>query len=165
MAITHSTSRPDQRDLAVWAAACAEHVLALFEAAHPRDGRPRAAIEACRAWARTGVFRMKDVRRDSLNAHAAARAAQKDSPACFAARAAGQAVATAHVASHAIGAALYGVKAADAAGIAGEREWQHERLPAHLRDFVHTVATERPAIARLLRYPSHAPEACTLHDP
>jgi hypothetical protein len=31
----------DHRLLALWAAACAEHVLPLFEAAQPGDARPR----------------------------------------------------------------------------------------------------------------------------
>ena len=32
---------PDHQLLALWAAACAEHVLDLFEAAQPEDPRPR----------------------------------------------------------------------------------------------------------------------------
>ena len=35
-----------------FAADCAAHVLKLFEAKYPDDGRPRKAIEAARAWAR-----------------------------------------------------------------------------------------------------------------
>lgn len=120
----------------LWATDCAEHVLAYFEKEYPEDNRPRKAIEAGRAWVRTGVFKMADVRRDSLAAHAAAREAKEDSAARFAARAAGQAVATAHVLSHAVGAAWYGVKAAEAAGVSGEREWQYQRLPEHLRPIV-----------------------------
>jgi len=97
---------------------------------------------------------MADVRRDSLAAHAAAREAEENSAARFAARAAGQAVATAHVPSHAIGAAWYGVKAAEAAGVPGEREWQYRRLPKHLRIFILQLSEERPAIARVLQYPT-----------
>ena len=150
----HRTSKQDQKALAIWAAACAEHVLSHFEEKHPEDNRPRKAIEACRTWASTGIFKMADVRRDSLAAHAAAREAEEKSAAQFAARAAGQAVATAHVPSHAIGAAWYGVKAADAAGVAGEREWRYRRLPEHLRMFILQLAEERPAIAKVLRYPT-----------
>lgn len=36
------------RLLAAWAAECAEHVLDLFTAANPEDGRPRYAIEQAR---------------------------------------------------------------------------------------------------------------------
>ena len=152
--MSHRINKQDQKALAVWAADCAEHVLSCFEETYPNDNRPRKAIEACRAWARTGVFKMAEVRRDSLAAHAAARAAEADTAARFAARAAGQAVATAHVASHAVGAAWYGVKAAEAAGVSGEREWQYRRLPKHLRYFILQLSEERPALARILRYPT-----------
>lgn len=128
--------KEDQKLLALWAADCAEHVLPYFEKEYPEDDRPRRAVEACRTWARTGVCKMADVRKDSLAAHAAARGAPENSAARFAARAAGQAVATAHVPTHAIGAAWYGVKAAAAAGLAGEREWQFRHLPSHLRPVV-----------------------------
>ena len=129
--------RDDQTTMAVWAAYCAERVLPLFESVYPEDDRPRRAIEACRAWAETGVFRMVDIRGASLAAHAAARDAKKGSAAQFAARAAGQAVATAHVPQHAYGAAYYALKAvaaADPADVAREREWQAERLPEGLRE-------------------------------
>ena len=42
----------DHRLLALWAAACAEHVLPLFEAVRPDDPRPREAIDRLRAWTR-----------------------------------------------------------------------------------------------------------------
>ncbi|KAF5061465.1 MAG: hypothetical protein PHT97_00180 [Methanoculleus sp.] len=127
--------------MATWAADCAERVLPLFEEAYPEDNRPRNAIEACRAWVRTGVFRMAEIRGASLAAHAAARDAKKNDAACFAARAAGQAVATAHVPQHAYGAAYYALKAVAAVDMVNavmnvirEREWQAERLPERLRE-------------------------------
>ena len=55
-------------------------------------------------------FRMKVVREASLGAHAAARETQ-DGAARAAARSAGHAVATAHVAAHARGAVIYAAKA------------------------------------------------------
>jgi hypothetical protein len=60
---------------------------------------------------------MAVIRSASLSAHAAARAAKADNhdAACFAARAAGQAVATAHVTQHAYGSATYALKAIAAA--------------------------------------------------
>jgi hypothetical protein len=99
--------KQDQRLMATWAADCVERVLPFFEKAYPKDDRPRKAIEACRTWVRTGVFKMADIRGASLAAHAAARDAKENSAACFAARAAGQAVATAHVPQHAFGGAYY----------------------------------------------------------
>lgn len=134
-----SKSSLDKRALAIWAADCAERTLPLFEKAYPKDDRPRKAIEACRRWIRTGVFRMADIRNASLAAHAAARAAKENKVACFAAHAAGQAVATAHVPQHAFGAAYYALKvaAADPANadvkIAKELSWQYRHLPRNLR--------------------------------
>jgi hypothetical protein len=51
----------DHRLLALWAAACAEHVLHLFESVQPSDPRPREAIQQIRAWAR-GEIRMSQSR-------------------------------------------------------------------------------------------------------
>jgi len=133
-------SREDQRLMAIWAADCAQRVLSFFEEAYPKDDRPRNAIEACRMWVRTGVFRMTDIRGASLAAHAAARDAKENDAACFAARAAGQAVATAHVPQHAYGGAYYALKAVAAndptnaeVRMAEERSWQSQHLPEHLR--------------------------------
>ena len=128
--------KTDHKILAIWAADCAERVLPYFEEKYPEDTRPRKAIEACRQWARTGVFRMADVRRTALASHAAAREVPEYDPARSAARAAGQAMATAHVPAHAIAAAIYAATAVrDAANPpdAGsatmkEREWQYQHL-------------------------------------
>lgn len=83
---------------------------------------------------------MVDIRGASLAAHAAAREAKENNAACFAARAAGQAVATAHVSQHAYGGSYYALKAIAAADsahaetkLAEERDWQSRRLPKHLR--------------------------------
>ncbi|MEX0781079.1 MAG: putative immunity protein [Dehalococcoidia bacterium] len=125
----------EQRLLATWAADCAERVLPCFERKFPADDRPRRAIEACREWVRTGLFKMADVRTTSLAAHAAAREVEEDDAARSAARAAGQALGTAHVPTHAIHAARYAATAVrDAAGSMDaaieEREWQYRRLRA-----------------------------------
>lgn len=68
---------------------------------------------------------MKEIRAASLGAHAAARAV--GGKARFAARAAGQAVATAHVTQHALGAAYYALKVAD--NPAKELAWQRKTIP------------------------------------
>ena len=91
--------------LAPWAAGCAERTLPLFEAEAPHDPRPRAAIEGARAFAR-GELRIGPARALSVAAHAAARDV-RDPAANAAARAAGHAVATAHMAAHARGAPDY----------------------------------------------------------
>ncbi len=144
-------NKQDQRLLAVWAADCAEHVLPLFEKAYPKDARPRKAIETCQTWIQTGVFKMSEIRGASLSAHAAAREAKENSAACFAARAAGQAVATVHVPQHAFGAVYYALKAvADAdpvnaeVKIAEERDWQSHHLPKGLmREILNRIIVQK----------------------
>lgn len=134
--IAEAADRIAHRRLAIWAADCAERVLPVFERMSPEDDRPRKAIEAARSWARTGVFRMADVRKASLAAHAAAHEVEENDAARSAARSAGQAVATAHVPRHAVAAAVYAATAvryaanpsdADSA-ILKERRWQYEHL-------------------------------------
>jgi hypothetical protein len=130
--IDHQVFKPDQKILAVWAGDCAEHVLHLFEE-YPNDGRPREAIAVLREWIDTGVFRMSVIRKASLSAHAAAKG-RKEEDAAFAAHAAGQAVGTAHVPTHALGSSLYGIRAAAAHsgvvddGLIKERNWQMGQL-------------------------------------
>src|SRR5512136_877972 len=133
---TEHAGRPDSqrhKDLALWAADCAEHVLPHFEQRHPDDSRPRQAIEAARAWAR-GEIDVGSARAAALEAHAAARAAAEPS-ARAAARAAGHAAATGHVADHARAAASYALNAVKAAtgSDAAESDWQRRRLPKRLR--------------------------------
>jgi hypothetical protein len=129
------SGKADQKTLARWAADCAAHVLPHFERAHPKDDRPRQAVEAARAWAR-GEIKVQPARRAALAAHAAARAATLPA-ASAAARAAGHAAATAHVATHSRAAATYAIKAvtlaAAAKASARERAWQLRRLPPRLR--------------------------------
>jgi hypothetical protein len=54
------------------------------------------------------------------------------------ARAVGHAVATAHMADHCLGAALYALKAVKLAraSVADERTWQNGRLPDKIRDLI-----------------------------
>ncbi len=131
----------DHKTLAVWAIDCSERVLPYFEEKYPEDHRPRQAIEALQAWINTGVFKMAVIRKASLASHAAAREVGEDNAARSAARAAGQAVATAHVPRHSYGPAVYAQQAiyratnpskADAA-VAKERDWQYQHL-LDLRD-------------------------------
>ncbi|MGK5095426.1 putative immunity protein [Deltaproteobacteria bacterium TL4] len=126
------------RQLAIWAADCAEHVLAVFEKCHPLDNRPRYAIETARAWA-CGTVSVGTARKASSAAHAAARDATNVA-AREAARAAGHAVATAHMADHSLGPAWYAVRAVRAlAGVAAaeqERAWQLKQLEPSIRELV-----------------------------
>src|SRR5512141_172166 len=102
----------DHQLLATWAATCAEHVLPLFETLRPDDPRPRQAIEAARAWTR-GELKMMETR--ALGGHAMGAARDLRGAARYAAYAAGQAGAVAHVAAPDLGAAAYAIKAVRAA--------------------------------------------------
>ena len=131
----------DHHLLALWAAACAEHVLPLFEATQPNDQRPRRAIELTRSWTR-GEVSMTQSRTAAGHAMAAARESRR--AAREAAFAAGQAAVVAHVAAHELGAAAYAIRAARAAVSAVERDkagrlecrWQRAQLPRQIRDLV-----------------------------
>ena len=126
----------DHKILAVWAIDCVLRVLPYFKEKFPEDTRPRNAIEVLREWINTGVFKMEKILKASLESHAAAREVEEDSSARSSARAAGQAVATAHIPTHSIAAAIYALQAiyrdpsileAEAA-IAQERDWQYKHL-------------------------------------
>ena len=127
----------DHHLLALWAAACAEHVLPLFDAVRPGDDRPRRAIEAARAWVRDELPMMQT---RALGGHAMGAARDLTGAARFAAYAAGQAAVVAHVAEHDLGAAAYAIKAVRAAdGDAAGRDecrWQREQLPEAIRELV-----------------------------
>jgi hypothetical protein len=133
----------DHHLLALWAADCAEHVLPLFESGRPDDARPRQAIEQARAWVR-GETTMTESRTAAGHANGAARDLQ-GAPR-FAAYAAAQAAAVAHVAAHELGAAAYAIKAARAAAAQGEGNgmaagqlecrWQRDRIPDAIRELV-----------------------------
>jgi hypothetical protein len=131
----------DHHLLALWAAACAEHVLGLFESARPDDPRPRQAVEQVRAWTR-GEITM--TRSRTAGGHAMGAARDLRGAPRHAAYAAGQAAVVAHVAAHELGAAAYAIKAVRAAAPAGqaeaagrtECEWQRDQLPEPIRALV-----------------------------
>ena len=128
--------RTNHKTLAVWAIDCTERVLPYFEGIYPKDHRPRNAIETLQTWINTEVFKMAVIRKASLASHAAAREVGEDNAARSAARAAGQAVATAHVPTHSMGSAIYALQAIyratdssdTSAATAKEREWQYQHL-------------------------------------
>lgn len=131
----------DHKLLALWAAACAEHVLPLLESERPDDRRPRRAIEHIRAWT-CGDVKMMQAR--AAGGHAMAAARELRGAPRQAAFAAGQAAVVAHVAEHELGAAAYAIKAACAAVPKQEAEvarlrecrWQRDQLPLAVRELV-----------------------------
>lgn len=128
--------KTNHKILAKWAIDCTEHVMPFFEKKYPDDIRPRNAIETLKTWIDTGVFNMAVIRKASLDSHAAAREVDEDIAAKSAARAAGQAVATAHVRTHSLAAANYATHAIYRATdpvdaiklVAKERDWQYRHL-------------------------------------
>lgn len=136
-----SLTDTDHQLLALWAAACAAHVLSLFEVVRPADQRPRQAIESARAWVRGEITMMRS---RTAGGHAMGAARDLQGAARHAAYSAGQAAVVAHVAAHELGAAAYAIKAARAAAPPGlgdaagqlECQWQREQLPESIRELV-----------------------------
>jgi hypothetical protein len=137
MPSSQSLSESDRREVAAWAADCAERVLVVFETEAPDDGRPRDAIARARAFARGELDTAGEIRRRFV-AGRAARAVR--SPAAVAAaRAAAQAAGVAHMGAHALGAAAYAANAARLAApdrsdaLREEISWQLEHMTSRTR--------------------------------
>jgi hypothetical protein len=109
-----------------WAIVCTEHVLPLLE--KPPDPGIVFALHMAQLWEK-GNAPTGQAMKASVGAHAAARAAS-DPVSEAIARSAGHAAATAHMADHAVGAAIYALKALKLAGkkTDEERNWQHKQL-------------------------------------
>jgi len=125
----------------IWACLCAEHVLPLFS--ETLDERLTNALLIAKEWA-NGNTNVGEAMKASVDAHAVAR--KSNNPTSIAvARSVGQAVATAHMADHSLGAAIYALKAIRNAGksIDAERIWQNEQLPSEIREIVLTSRTSR----------------------
>lgn len=120
-----------------WACECAGHVLYLY--GNTIDDRLINALSVAEEW-RQGDASVGDARKASLKAHEAARHAPSLT-AAYVARSVGHAVATAHAADHALGAALYALKAIKSAGKPVEEEmmWQDSQLPPEIKELVITA--------------------------
>jgi len=117
-----------------WAVRCAEHILPLL--GEKIDERLIKALKVAKRWP-VGGASVGEARKASLDAHTVAR--ESSNPTIIAiARSVGQAVATAHMADHALGAALYAWRAVKNAGkkIELERRWQEEQLPLEIKEMV-----------------------------
>lgn len=146
MPSSQSLSESERREVAAWAADCAERVLVVFEAEAPADGRPRDAISRARAYARGELDTAGEIRRRFV----AGRAAHAVSApaAVAAARAAAQAAGVAHMGAHALGAAAYAAKAAGLAApdrpeaVHDEISWQL----GHMTDRTRSALRELPPL-------------------
>ena len=135
-----------------WAHDCAEHVLPLL--GDETDDRLIYALRIALALER-GDASVGDARNASVNAHAAARASTNPVPIAVA-RACGHAVATAHMADHSLGSAIYAFIAVNRAGqsVEAERNWQNEQLPDEIRDLVLTARGIKEQGFRELIFPN-----------
>ena len=127
--------------LITWACDCAEHVVHLF--GETLDERLIHALHVAHEW-KSGNASVGDAMKASVAAHAAARESS-DPTASTAARSVGQAVATAHMADHALGAAWYALKAVNHAGQSADagRRWQDEHLPPEIKDLSYCTKKQK----------------------
>ena len=124
-----------------WACDCVEHVLHLF--GEKIDERLINALNVAKEW-KQGNASVGDARKASLGAIAVAN--ESSNPTAIAvARSVGHAVATAHMADHSLGAALYALKAVKNAGksVDAERKWQNEQLPSEIKELVLTAMSKK----------------------
>ncbi len=127
----------EHRQLAEWAVACVRHGIRNLKVQEV-DERIAQALDTARQWI-AGEAAVGDARKAAVAAHATARGTD-DAILKNLARAAGHAVATAHMADHAPGAAAYVLKACKAVGgddlVAQELAWQQAQLPEAVRERV-----------------------------
>lgn len=131
------------RKLMLWSIACVEHVLEQYGL--QSEERILQALRVGNAWVAVQAT-VGDARKASVDMLALAR--ELTDPVQIAlVRATGHAVATAHMADHSMGGALYALKAVNCAGksIEEERNWQMEQLPLEVRDFVLEVMSQKAA--------------------
>jgi hypothetical protein len=125
------------RQLIRWAGECSEHILSLID--ENIDQRLIHGLYVAKEWEKEKAT-VGEARNASVSAHALAR--ESSNPIIIAvARSIGHAVATAHMADHSLGAALYALKAVKNAGksVDAERKWQNEQLPSEIKELVLTT--------------------------
>jgi hypothetical protein len=130
-------TKDNHQKLIRWSRECSEHVLSLIN--EDIDKRLIYALHIAREWENENV-KPGEAMKASSGAHAVAR--ESSSPAVIAvARSVGHAVATAHMADHSPGGALYALKAVRFAGksIEEELDWQTKQLQQLPSDIVELV--------------------------
>jgi hypothetical protein len=129
------------RQLMLWACHCVEHVLESCDLSSEK--RVLLALGIGKAWV-IGQASVGDARKASVDMLALARALTNPVQIALV-RATGHAVATAHMADHSMGAALYALKSVNCArkSIKEEWEWQMDKLPLEVKDFVPEVMSQK----------------------
>ena len=143
-----SLTKDNHHKLIKWARRCSEHVLSLI--LEDIDKRLLYALHIAEEWENENV-KTGEAMNASLGAHAVAR--ESSNPVSSAvARSAGHAAATAHMADHSLGGALYALKAVKLAGnsIDEELQWQTrelEQLPSEIVELVsETMTTKKKSL-------------------
>jgi hypothetical protein len=143
-------TKDNHHQLIRWARECSEHVLSLID--ENIDKRLIQALHIAKEWENDNIP-TGDAMKASLNAHVVAR--EYSNPISIAvARSIGHAVATAHMADHSPGAALYALKAIKLAGksIDKEKEWQNlllKQLPSEIGDLVLNEIIKKEKILKI----------------
>lgn len=136
-----SLKKEQHRQLIKWACGCSENVLPLF--GEEIDERLKNALVVAKEWEK-GKASVGDAMKASVDAYTVAR--ESSNPTSIAvARSIGHAVATAHMADHSLGAALYALKAVKNTGksIEAQRKWQNEQLPPEIMELILTSRGKR----------------------
>lgn len=133
-------SKARHRQLMKWAIECVEHVLPLL---NNIDERLSHALIVAKEWEK-GDTTVGAARKASVAAHTAAREAS-DPVSVAVARSMGHTVATAHMADHALGGALYALRAVQKYGgsVEAERKWQTGQLPKEIKELVLTAISQK----------------------
>ncbi|MBN2396090.1 MAG: hypothetical protein JXC36_06480 [Candidatus Atribacteria bacterium] len=125
-------AKEQHQKLIEWAKKCSEHVLPLM--GKNIDSRLMTALDVAQKW-KEGRATVGEARKAAINVHALAR--ESSEPVVKAiARSVGHAVATAHMADHSVGAALYARRAVKHSGksVEAERHWQMMQLPSEIKE-------------------------------
>jgi hypothetical protein len=137
-------TKDNHQKLIKWARVCSEHVMSLID--KDVDKRLLHALRVAKEW-ENGNVAVGEAMKASVTAHTVAKESEDPSSIAIA-RSVGHAVATAHMADHSLGAALYALKALKLAGrpISKERDWQSrqlQQLPSEIVDLVLNTMTNK----------------------
>ncbi len=126
--------------LMAWAVRCAEHVLPYYS--QPIDPRISNALKVAKDWPMDKAT-VGDAMKAARSILVLARELS-DPTIILVARCIGQAVSTAHMADHSLGAAWYALKAVKSVGCSVEAEliWQNKQLPNQIKELVLSARSE-----------------------
>lgn len=135
--------------LMAWAVRCAEHVLPYYS--QPMDPRLSNALKVAKDWPMDKAT-VGDAMKAARTILVLARELT-DPSAVLVARSVGQAVSTAHMGDHSLGAAWYALKAVKSVGCSVEVEliWQNKQLPNEIKDLVLSARSEPKFQTKSLR--------------